>query len=180
MKETVRITKDENGNKIAVAEQIQFGGKRRVAWENVEAYLKEEFSGKSYKISETNETIHIGSDFPDEFTNSVYTKKLMGTSAKAKANSVQVLPQMIEIATNKRHENNKKRKHNKDARLGWYRYDSRFALPVFNEAGETERYNIFAVTLLVRCAKDEKMYLYDITEIKKEAGKLFESEDCTQ
>ena len=48
------------------------------------------------------------------------------------------------------------------------------------EAGEIERYNIFEVTLLVRCAKDEKMYLYDITEIKKEAGKLFESEDCTQ
>ena len=55
----------------------------------------------------------------------------MGTSAKAKANSTQVLPCMIEIATNKRHEDNKKQKHNKDAKGGWYRYDSGFALPVF-------------------------------------------------
>ena len=36
-----------------------------------------------------------------------------------------------------------KEKHNKDAKFGWYRYESRFALPVFDESGEVERYNAF-------------------------------------
>ena len=31
--------------------------------------------------------------------------------------------------------------HTIDVMYGWYRYESRFALPVFNEAGEIERYN---------------------------------------
>ena len=31
---------------------------------------------------------------------------------------------------------NYKEKHTIDAMYGWYRYESRFALPVFNEVGE--------------------------------------------
>ena len=41
---------------------------------------------------------------------------------------------------------------------GWYRYESRVALPVFNEVGEIERYN----------------------EHKKETSTLFQSEDIIQ
>ena len=68
-----------------------------------------------------------------------------------------------------------KEKHNKDATFGWYRYDSRFALPVFNESGEIERYNVFRVLLVVRHAKNGKMYLYDIMNIKKETSTHFQS-----
>ena len=60
-----------------------------------------------------------------------------------------------------------KEKHNKDAKFGWYRYESRFALPVFDESGEVERYNVFQVILVVRHAEDGKLYLYDIMNIKK-------------
>lgn len=34
--------------------------------------------------------------------------------------------------------------------------------------------------MLVRHARDGKMYLYDIMEIKKETSKLFQSNDFTQ
>ena len=73
------------------------------------------------------------------------------------------------------HKNNFKEKHNKDARYGWYRYESRFALPVFNENGEIERYNVFRVIMVVRHAEDDKMYLYDIMNIKIETSTHFQS-----
>lgn len=53
---------------------------------------------------------------------------------------------------------------------GWYRYESRFALPMFNEVGEIERYNVFNVIMVIRHAKDGKMYLYEIMNIKKETN----------
>ena len=60
-----------------------------------------------------------------------------------------------------------KEKHTKDAKNGWYRYTSNFALPVYDEDGNTLRYNVFRIEMLVRHAKDGKMYLYDMVNIKK-------------
>mgnify|MGYP004667391907 FL=1 len=53
-------------------------------------------------------------------------------------------------------------------------------MPVFDEVGEIERYNVFNVIMVIRHAKDGKMYLYDIMNIKKETSTLFQSEDITQ
>ncbi len=74
---------------------------------------------------------------------------------------------MIEIATSKTFEDNKKNKHSRHAKNGWYRYDTRFALPVYDENGDVERYNVFSARLLIRHASSGKMYLYDVLEIKK-------------
>ena len=41
-------------------------------------------------------------------------------------------------------------------------------------------YNVFNVIMVIRHAKDGKMYLYDIMNIKKETSTLFQSEDITQ
>ena len=90
---------------------------------------------------------------------------------KAKANAAQGLGEMIEIGIGKRYQENKKSKHSRDAKYGWYRYDTRFGLPVYDEEGEVERYNIFKAVLLIRHAKDNKMYLYDVLNIKKETSK---------
>ena len=60
-------------------------------------------------------------------------------------------------------------------RFGWYRYDSRFALPVYKESGEVEGYNVFKVIMVVRHAHDGKLYLYDLVNIKKETSNLFQS-----
>ena len=70
-----------------------------------------------------------------------------------------------------RQSRNKKSKHSRHAKNGWYRYDTRFALPVYAESGEIERYNVFTARLLIRHASSGKKYLYDILEIKKETSK---------
>ena len=85
-----------------------------------------------------------------------------------------IIREMIEIATNKTFAENYAQKHNTDAKFGWYRYDTRFAIPVYDDAGELVRYNVFKARILVRHAKDGKLYLYDILRTKKETSKPLE------
>ena len=44
---------------------------------------------------------NIGDDLPSEYSGSKYTHSIKGTNAKAKANAVQGIPEMIEIAVGK-------------------------------------------------------------------------------
>ena len=113
---------------------------------------------------------NIGDDLPSEYSGSKYTHSIKGTNAKAKANAVQGIPEMIEIAVGKHFRENKESKHWRNAMYGWYRYSSRFALPVFGEDGEIIRYNVFNVVMVIRHARDGKKYLYDIINIKKETS----------
>lgn len=166
----VSVIKDADGNKIVVINDIRFKGKRSVNWEDVEKYLRQ-YVGEFYSIAEDSEIIYIGSDLPGEYSGSIYTKSLKGAAAKAKANAAQAIPEMIEIATSGVFENNRKAKHGRSAQNGWYRYDTRFALPIYGENGELERYNVFYARLLIRHASSGKKYLYDIMEIKKETSK---------
>ena len=174
MQRKVDIVADPLGNKIVLIQDVIFKGKRSLEWEDVEAYLKQ-FVGEVYTVEKTPDLVYIGKDLPDECTHSNYTVILKGANAKAKANAVQGLPEIIEIATHKAHKDNWKEKHSKDAKYGWYKYMSRFALPVFDSSGEIERYNIFQVVMIVRHAEDGKMYLYDMMDIKKETSNLFQS-----
>lgn len=95
---------------------------------------------------------------------SEYTESLRGT----KANASQGIPELLRIAQGKYFRENKVAKHKRNAKYGWYRYNSRFALPVYGSNNEIERYNVFHASMLIRCANDGKMYLYDIIDIKKE------------
>ena len=179
MKRKVNIVEDLDGNRIVFIHDILFKGKRSVEWEDVEKYLKQ-FVGNVYTIEETEDMVYIGKDLPDEYAHSNYTMFLKGTNAKAKANAAQGLPELIGIATQKAHKDNFKEKHSKDAKYGWYKFESKFALPVFDEYGEIERYNVFRVIIIVRHDEDGKLYLYDIMNIKKETSNLFQSKDLTQ
>ena len=179
MERKVNIVEDLDGNKIVFIHDIRFKGKRAVEWSDVETYLKS-YVGEMYIIEDTKDLVYIGTDLPDEYTHSNYTNILKGTNAKAKANAAQVLPEMIRIAGEKEYEENRKEKHSKDAKYGWYSYVTRFALPVYGESGEIERYNVFRAIMLVRHAEDGKLYLYDIIKIKKETSNLFQSKDLTQ
>ena len=105
--------------------------------------MKERNVDDFFVIKETQDLIYIGKDLPDEYSSSKHTRGLRGTLAKAKANATQGIPEMIEIAGGKRYKANMEQKHYRDARYGWYRYDTRFALPVYNNSGELIRYNIF-------------------------------------
>lgn len=175
----VEIVKDLDGNKIVIVHDIRFKGKQSIEWSDVEVYLKQ-YVGQMYIIEQTNDMIYIGADLPDEYTHSNYTYILKGANAKAKANASQCLPEMILIANEKEYDENRKKKHFKDAKYGWYSYVTRFALPVYGENGEVERYNVFRAIMIVRHAQDNKLYLYDIIKIKKETGTLFQHENLTQ
>lgn len=117
---------------------------------------------------------NIGDDLPSEYSGSKYTHSIKGTNAKAKANAVQGIPEMIEIAVEKHFRENKESKHWRNAMYGWYRYDSRFAIPVYRDDEEVERYNIFHASLIVRYSEDGKLYLYDVIDIKKETSNPIE------
>jgi len=179
MNRKVSVIEDLDGKKTVFIHDIIFKGKRSVDWNYVEEYLKQ-YVGEFYTIEDSNDVVYIGADLPDEYAHSNYTRILRGANAKAKANAAQGIPELLQIAEDVQFEVNRKEKHGKDALYGWYSYDSRFALPVFGENGEIERYNVFHVALLIRHAQDGKKYLYDIMRIKKETSKLFQSKDLTQ
>lgn len=162
------IIKDVDGKTIVVINDIRFKGKRTIKWDEVEEYLKE-YVGECYEVLETSDRIFIGTDFPSEYKGSKDTERLKGPAAKAKANAVSGLPMLIKCANNKRFQDNHKEKHKKDAKYGWYRYTTRFALPVYDRtAKEIERYNVYRIEMLVRHAADNNLYLYDMVNIKKE------------
>ena len=169
MERNISVIKDVNGNQIVIVNDIRFKGKRNIDWDEVEQYLKQ-YVGEFIEIAESKEIIYIGSDLPDEYSGSNYTAKLKGTLAKAKANAAQGIPEMIEIAQNKRFRENLERKHDKNVKYGWYQYDSRFAIPVFDENNDVLRYNIFHAELVIRHSENRKLYLYDIINIKKETS----------
>ena len=169
IKRNVSVIQDVDGNNIVVINDIRFKGKRSVDWKDVREYLKE-YVGEFYTIASTGDAIYIGSDLPKEYSGSKYTNSIKGTNAKAKANAATGIPEMIEIAVGKHFRENHEDKHKRDAKNGWYRYDSRFALPVYDDKGELERYNVFHASMLVRHSNDGKLYLYDVIDIKKETS----------
>ena len=170
----VNIIIDLKGNRIVLINDIIFKGKRLVNWDDVKSYL-ETYVGEFYEIADTKDIVYIGKELPDEYTGSRYTYSLKGTNAKAKTNASQGIPEMLEIATGKHFRENSGGKHIRDAANGWYRYNSRFALPVYDENGEVERYKVSHASMLIRHDANGKMYLYDIMDIKKETSNPFES-----
>jgi len=169
----VSIITDAEGKKVVVINDLRFKRSKRVDWNIVEEYLKE-YIGECTEILDTNEMIFIGSDFPDEYAHSKDTKVLRGPNEYAKANASVAIKELIQIATNKAFSDNHKDKHNSKAKYGWYRYDTRFAIPKYDNDGELAGYNIFKGRLVIRHAQDDKLYLYDILRIKKETSEPLE------
>lgn len=165
----ISIVRDVDGNNIVLIDDILFKSRRSIDWDEIEQILRQ-FIGEYYEIAETAEKVFIGSDFPDEFTHSKYTKAIKGANEKAKANVITAIGELIQIADNKAEFPDYDRRHGNKAKNGWYRYDTRFGIPVYSELGEIERYNIFRVRMLVRCDENNKLYLYDVVQIKKETS----------
>lgn len=169
----ISIIYDCDGNKIAMINDTQFKGRKNVDWNIVEEYLKK-YIGVCVQIIDTEDLIYISKDFPDEFAHSKDTKTLKGANSYAKANSATAICEIVGIANNKSFAENYALKHKVDAKYGWYRYDTRFALPKYNSDNEIDGYNVFKARLIVRHAEDGKLYLYDILRTKKETSKPLE------
>ena len=152
----VSIITDENNNQIVIINDKKFKGLSKDDWQQIEKYLKGYISD-CYEITETNDVVYIGKEFPSEYAGSKSRIALKGARKKAKASASQGIPELIKIAKNPRWEENKEQKHNKDAKYGWYRYD------------------IFTAILLIKHSEDGNKYLHDITTIKKETSSPLES-----
>ncbi len=166
---TCNIIHDSQDRTIVIISDIRFKGRQNINWDDVEIYVRE-YIGSAYEIIETSDKVFIGSSFPSELKGSNDTRKLRGAAAKAKANATQGIPMLLRTATNKRWQVDFEGKHGLSAKNGWYRFTSRFAIPVYSPDGEIERFNVFRIEMLVRHAADGNLYLYDMINIKKEAG----------
>ena len=124
LKNNVLVAMDEKGKKFVVIPQIIFKGKRSISWKEVEKHLVR-YIGKIFAVSETEDLILVDRMFVDEYTGSDYTNKLVGALPKVKANMSQGIPQMIEIATEKRWKEDFDSKHKNRAGKGWFRYNTR-------------------------------------------------------
>jgi hypothetical protein len=171
-----KIFTDSAGNKVVVIADIIFKNKSNINWKEVEKYSKQ-FTGRNIKVGETGDVVHIGSTFPDEYTGSKYSKRIRGTVSKAKANAIQGICEMVEIATDKTFRPNRKSKHNLEAGNGWYYYRTRFALPIYNTEKKTSKYNVYSGCLVASCNTYEKIHLYDLVDIKKENDEPLDATD---
>jgi len=173
LENNITFITEPTGKKIVLINDFRFKGKTKEEWIEIETYLKE-YIGKYYEISETAEKIYIGKDFPDEFTHGKDKTVLKGPNLKAKANASLAIGELIQIAENKLVSVDYENKHGSKAKLGWYRYDTRLALPVYNDKGDIQRYNIYKLRMLVRHDEDGKLYLYDFLRTKKETSSPLE------
>ncbi len=158
---------------VLLIEKAIFGNKQNIPWNDVEQYLKH-YIGQDFVVEESQDVIHIASNFPDEYTESRYTKKLRGALAKVKANAAQIIDLMIKNATDRRWVENMDNKHRKDASEGWYRYDTYFGMIVQGSGEREKRLNLYRATLVVR-KTPHGLFLYDVINIKKEASTPHES-----
>ena len=144
----VKIISDKDGKQLVLINDIKFKTRRTIDWKMVESYLKE-YIGNHYEILETSEKVYVGSDFPDEFCHANDKMKLKGANAKAKANMVTAIEELISIATNKSTDEDYEQKHKQKAKYGWYRYDTRFGIPTYDSEGEITKYNVYTARILV-------------------------------
>ena len=160
------IKKDTKGNNVVVIDESVINANtpniRKAIADEIKTHI-----GEYYRIAESGYKIYLGKDLPGEYTRSKSAasleKKLYIDKGKATAN----IDELIEIATNRSWVANRKEKHNKDAKYGWYKYDTRFAIPVIKD-GKIERYIGYKANLIIRNDTNGKKYLYDMIKIERE------------
>ena len=112
--------------------------------------------------------VYIGKDLPGEYKGSEYTHGLNRSTRQVKMQAATNLDEMLLLAENGEWRENVKDKHKKDAKNGWYRYSTQFALPVLDIKKAVDHYTVYSGTLIIRNDADGKSYLYDLLDIKKE------------
>ena len=70
----VSIITDENNNQIVIINDKKFKGLSKDDWQQIEKYLKGYISD-CYEITETNDVVYIGKEFPSEYAGSKRDRK---------------------------------------------------------------------------------------------------------
>ena len=146
----------ENRPVVVIENDIFAGHDGEKPHKVIRDFLKQHV-GEVATIIESGQKVYLGKDLPGEYTQSKYTRKTGKEKLNAKNQAAQNLPELIEIASDRRWIKNKKEKHAVDAKYGWYKYATRFQI-----GGA-----VYSADLLIRNDADGKKYLYDILGIKK-------------
>lgn len=164
-KAEIVYNKDGSFNKVKIKENIfENKGNKSIA-QTIKQYLTKHI-GEYADIIESGQRVYLGEDLPGEYTYSKSAQSLNKTELLAKGRATSGLKEIINNATNRQYEPNRKDKHNVDAKYGFYRYDTTFA---FEHNGKEQNYT---GTILIRNDADGKKYLYDILNIKKIGSNL--------
>ena len=147
-------------------EKLYYTNKNKLNWKNVERDLTK-YLNCSFANENTSKTIIIDKIAVDELTHSKYNMKLVGKLRLIKANLCMHLESVIREMENERWKEDIGEKHKSIAKNGWFRYDIHFTYPIRDEMGNYIGKQNYKATVVVRCAEDDKMYLYDIIDIKK-------------
>ena len=76
--------------------------------------------------------VYLGKDLPGEYKGSEYTHSMPRRLRAVKMQAATNLDEMLLLAENGEWRENVKPKHARDAKNGWYRYETQFAVPVLN------------------------------------------------
>lgn len=117
--------------------------------------------GEVYKITETNNNVIIDKKTSREYSFSKYSRNLDIEDKKIKGLLSKYLKEIINNSGNRIYSSNKKSKHVKDAKYGFYRYKIVFSIK------DDVKENIYEAVVLIRNDANTKKYLYDILDIKK-------------
>lgn len=111
--------------------------------------------------------VYAGKDLPSEYKGSEYTLGMHRGLREVKMQAATNLDEMLLLAEDGEWRENVKEKHGKDAQNGWYRYKTRFAVPVLNARKAVDHYAVYGGVLLIRNDADGKSYLYDMVDVEK-------------
>ena len=161
MKYSIRYDENGKADMVVVDDNIFQGHENEKPLTVVKNFLKEKI-GTFSTIMESGQKVYFGKDLPGEYIHSKSAVNSRASIKRAKNQMPSALDEMIEIATNRSWKQNQKEKHAVDAKYGWYKYQTKIAIPVKNA------YQVYSADLIIRNDADGKKYLYDILNIKKE------------
>lgn len=154
-------------NYMVKIENLKFNNKNKFKWEQLEKELMS-FVGNEVVIDLNKKTVIFDKRTTDEMSFSNYNYKLQGKMKLVKANACMYYKELLKEAINERHQEDFNKKHGNLALKGFDRYDTFFEYPDRDASGNIKGFTKYKATIVVRLASDDKFYLYDIIDIKKE------------
>lgn len=162
------IEQDSTGKDVVVVQEDIFRGREGEKRKKVVTEYLKNHIGDMFTMIENGKNVYLGKDLPNEYNHSKTTERLGKEKRFAKQKATPGIGEMVEIATNERWESPvHKEKHKVDAKYGFYKYDTRFA--VKDRSGD---YEVYDAELVIRHDADSKLYLYDVQGIKKDTAKV--------
>lgn len=158
--------KELDGEMMVVVDTENNTSDYKVAREYLKTLVNEEKPFST--ILADAQTVYVGKDLPGEYTSSEYTKQMRSADRKIKLQAATNLDEMVLLAEHGEWRENVKEKHRKDAKNGWYHYETKFAVPIKAIDRSIDHYNAYSAELLIRNDENGKSYLYDLLDIKKE------------